>query len=96
MQGAIGLELAREHAPDLILLDMHLPDMHGEAVLERLRADATTRDIPVIVLSADATDRQISRMTAAGVRDYLTKPLEIPRFLDALHDTLGPAQAEAA
>ena len=55
MQGQLGLDLAREHLPDLILLDIHLPDIAGQEVLARLQDDESTRDIPVVVLSADAT-----------------------------------------
>src|SRR5207247_7974919 len=62
MQGSLGLELAREHAPDLILLDLHLPDINGEEVLSRLRSDPKVARVPVIVLSADATPRQIERL----------------------------------
>ncbi|HLJ93596.1 MAG TPA: PAS domain S-box protein [Gemmataceae bacterium] len=81
MQGSLGLELARQYRPDLILLDVHLPDLHGEQVLRRLQASAETRAIPVTVLSADATARQIEQLRAAGARDYLTKPIDVSHFL---------------
>lgn len=55
--GEAGLQLARSHFPDLILLDLQLPDMNGDLVLEHLRRDESTRDIPVVILSADATPR---------------------------------------
>jgi len=55
MQGSIGLTFARQHRPETIILDLHLPDMHGEDVLKRLKAEPETRDIPVIVLTADAS-----------------------------------------
>jgi len=84
MQGRLGLELAREHAPDLILLDIHLPDLDGDEVLARLKADAFTRDIPVVILSADATDVQTKRLLAAGAAAYLTKPIEVGRLLETL------------
>ena len=80
-QGQLGLELAREHRPDLILLDLHLPDTHGEQVLEQLVRDPRTAAIPVLVISADATPGQIERLTAAGARAYLTKPLDVQTFL---------------
>ena len=89
MQGGIGLELAREHHLDLILLDLHLPDMEGDEVLRRLRAEPRTRDIPVIVLSADATPGRIERLLAAGARAYLTKPLQVRQFLLTLEEVLG-------
>ena len=88
MQGRLGLDLARQHHPDLILLDLHLPDMSGLEVLQRLRADPSTRDIPVVVTSADATPGQIERLRAAGADDYLTKPLDIPRLAAAVRQRL--------
>jgi DNA-binding response OmpR family regulator/two-component sensor histidine kinase len=89
-QGRLGLELAREHRPDLILLDLHLPDLPGEEVLERLRAEPLTRAIPVVVLSADATPGQIARLLASGARAYLTKPLDIRRLLEVVEDLTHP------
>lgn len=88
MQGSLGLELAREHLPNLILLDLHLPDIHGQEVLLRLRNDVRTRDIPVIILSADASPRQIEYLLAQGANAYLTKPLEVSRLLEVLHNNL--------
>jgi PAS domain S-box-containing protein len=88
MQGQLGLELAREHQPDLILLDLHLPDLAGDEVLRRLQGDATTRRIPVVIMSADATPNQIVRLRAAGARDYLTKPIDVARFLTVVDDLL--------
>lgn len=84
MQGSLGLELAREHAPDLVLLDLHLPDMNGERVLEALQADERTRDIPVVIASADATAGTMERLLSAGVRGYLTKPFNVPELLAIL------------
>jgi CheY-like chemotaxis protein/anti-sigma regulatory factor (Ser/Thr protein kinase) len=88
MQGRRGLELAREHSPDLILLDLHLPDMLGDEVLEHLREGSRTRTIPVVMLSADATPRQIERLLEAGAKDYLTKPLDVKHFLKVLDENL--------
>lgn len=88
MQGRLGLELAREHHPDLVLLDLHLPDIPGLDVLRQLQDDPTTRNIPVVVLSADATPGQIRRLVAAGCRAYLTKPLNVKKLLAVLDDLL--------
>ena len=77
MTGGDGLEAAMRDRPDLILLDLHLPDIHGEEVLRRLRAEPATADIPVAVLSAEATPGVIRRMQAGGVVAYLTKPLDL-------------------
>ena len=88
MQASLGLELARERMPDLVLLDLHLPDMPGEEVLRRLRADAATREIPVVVLSADATPRRIQDLLESGAYAYLTKPLKVREFLQTLDNVL--------
>jgi CheY-like chemotaxis protein len=90
MTGGLGLTLAREHLPELILLDQHLPDLTGADVLHRLRADPATRGIPVVVVSADATPGQIQRMLDSGATDYLTKPLQLPPFLELLDRLLEP------
>jgi PAS domain S-box-containing protein len=88
MLGAVGLELAREQTPDLIILDLHLPDIPGLEVLERLKADATTRDIPTLVLTADATRRQEDAVLSLGALAYMTKPLDIAAFLAAVCEVL--------
>jgi PAS domain S-box-containing protein len=82
--GRRGVELARTQAPDLILLDLHLPDMPGHEVLRELRTYPETREIPVVVVSADATDAQVARLTSAGVFGYLTKPLDVAKFLNTV------------
>jgi CheY-like chemotaxis protein len=84
LQGVLGVELAQEYEPSLILLDVHLPDIHGYDVLERLRGDSRTIDIPVVVLSADATTWQQRRFKNAGVDDYLSKPLDLQHLLDVI------------
>jgi CheY-like chemotaxis protein len=89
MQGRMGLDLAREHQPDLILLDLHLPDVSGEEVLARLRAEAETAHIPVVVISADAMRDRAVRLIASGARAYVTKPLDVRAFLAILDDVLG-------
>ena len=81
LQGGLGVELAREHLPDVVLLDLHLPDLPGDEVLRRLRADPRTAMIPVIVVSADATAASLERLRAAGADAYLTKPLDVDEFL---------------
>jgi CheY-like chemotaxis protein len=91
LQGQLGVELAREHAPDLVLLDLHLPDIPGEEVLRRLRADARTAAVPVVVISADATPKSIERLRAAGADAYLTKPLNVKLFLSTVERLLGAA-----
>ncbi len=75
--GRTGLRLARQRPPDLVLLDLHLPDLDGEHVFAELRADAATATTPVIVLTADATESRRERLGAAGVEAYLTKPIDV-------------------
>lgn len=89
LQGRLGLELARQHHPVLILLDLHLPDLPGEEVLQQLCDDPTTASIPVVILSADATPRQTQRLLAAGASAYLTKPLDIRQLLRIVDDLLS-------
>ena len=89
MTGQAALELVVRERPDLILLDLHLPDMKGEEVLRRLWAEPATRSIPVAVLSADATSTQEQRALAAGAIAYLTKPLDLARLLRLLDDRLA-------
>jgi CheY-like chemotaxis protein len=86
MQGQLGLELARAHTPDLILLDLQLPDLTGVEVLRRLREEPRTEHIPIIVVSADATPGQMARLRAAGAHDYLTKPLQVRKLLAVLDE----------
>lgn len=80
----LGFELVRQTRVDLVLLDLHLPEISGEEVLRRLQADPSSRDIPVVILSADATSGTIARLLAAGASGFLTKPLDAPRFLRIL------------
>ena len=94
MQGKVGLDLARQHTPDLILLDLHLPDLPGWDVLSQLKADSTTRHIPVVVISADATKRQMNRLMSAGAAHYLTKPLDVNKFFQVLDETNGVDSVE--
>ncbi|MFS8054173.1 CHASE3 domain-containing protein [Rhizobium sp. BR 317] len=86
MLGELGLALAMQHRPDLILLDLDLPDMSGLDVLQRLRSDAKTRAIPVIVISADATEASRQKALAAEATTYLTKPLDLRLFMKTVED----------
>jgi PAS domain S-box-containing protein len=86
--GLDGLSAIRQRRPSLILLDMHLPDIDGLELLRHLQADPDTADIPVIVVSADATDARVKEAIAAGATHYLTKPVNVPQFLGALDELL--------
>ncbi|MEO5953880.1 MAG: ATP-binding protein, partial [Chloroflexia bacterium] len=82
MQGRSGIELAHQHQPDLILLDLHLPDIMGDEVLRELKSDPDTAHIPVIVVSADASQKQIERLLDGGARAYITKPIDVRKFIE--------------
>jgi signal transduction histidine kinase len=89
LQGRLGIELAAEHAPDLILLDLHLPDIPGREVLRQLRADPRTAATPVVVISADATAKTIEALTADGADAFLPKPLDVRAFLATVERLLA-------
>ena len=82
--GTHGASLAREMHPDLVLIDMNLPDMSGLALIHRLRDDPATRGLRCIALSADAMAEQIDAALAAGFDDYWTKPIDVKRVLSDL------------
>jgi len=87
--GTSGIHSARERRPDLILIDMQLPDFDGLEVLRRLRADPSTAAIPCIALSANAMPEDIQLALGAGFADYWTKPLDFRVFLGALDTLFG-------
>jgi signal transduction histidine kinase/ActR/RegA family two-component response regulator len=88
MQGQMGLDLARQHAPQLILLDVALPDLDGFNVLQRLRQSSITRATPVLMITADASDLTHLALLEAGATAVLTKPIHIPSFLAHLDQHL--------
>lgn len=96
MTGRAGLKLAASVAPDLVLLDLDLPDIPGEDVLAALRADPVTAHIPVVVVSADATSWRQERLLAAGATAYIVKPLQLASFVATLDTVLGRSTATSA
>jgi CheY-like chemotaxis protein len=96
MQGSLAFELALQHQPRMIIIDVHLPDMDGFELLQRFKADTRTRDVPVVVLSADATQWQRDRLLGGGASQYLTKPVSVSELLEVVDATIGAAQAEGA
>jgi signal transduction histidine kinase len=85
-EGRRGVSIATDLAPDLIVMDLDLPDIDGEEALSLLLGDARTREIPVVVVTADATSERMQRLLASGAREYLTKPLDVRRFLAVVDD----------
>jgi PAS domain S-box-containing protein len=82
--GSLGIELAEAHQPDLILLDLHLPDLSGHQVLRAIRSSPSTAQTPVVVLTADASAGLAHRLRDSGATGYLTKPLDIDQVLEFL------------
>jgi PAS domain S-box-containing protein len=86
--GEAGIAAAQELLPDLILLDLHLPDIWGDEVLRRLKDNPSTAEISVVMLSADATKDQVQRLLRLGAKAYLTKPLDVRQLLRTLDEQL--------
>jgi len=86
--GLDGLAAVRQKLPDLILLDMHLPDISGMELLRYLKADRRTAGIPIVIVSADALANQIDAAIEAGASHYLTKPVNVSELLGVLDDLL--------
>lgn len=88
MQGQLGLDLARQHAPQLILLDLNLPDLKGMEVLQRLRRLPATVNTPVLMITADASVNTQRELKQAGATAILIKPIQVPVFLALLDQYL--------
>ena len=79
--GAQGVAMAASEQPDLILMDLTLPDIDGWEATRRIKADPTTKHIPVVALTANAMSGDREKAIAAGCDDFDTKPVELPRLL---------------
>ncbi|MDP3359190.1 MAG: PAS domain S-box protein [Lutibacter sp.] len=88
LYGKDVLKLTLDYRPNVILLDLDLPDLHGSEVLKLLQNEPKTKNIPVVVLSADTSQKQITNLLAAGAKAYLTKPLVVLEFLKALDEAM--------
>ena len=88
VDGQAGIEMAREHMPDLILMDLSLPVMDGWTATGKLKADETTRKIPVIALTAHAMTGDREKALEAGCDEFDTKPVELKRLLGKIEQLL--------
>jgi PAS domain S-box-containing protein len=88
MFGKNAVQLALDENPDIILLDLDLPDIHGSEVMKDLQSNPNTKNIPVIVISADVMPEQVRKLQKAGVKNYLTKPLDVMEFLQEIDQEL--------
>jgi CheY-like chemotaxis protein len=93
--GDLGIEFARAYLPEVILMDINLPGLSGIEAMKILRADPLTAHIPIIALSANALAHDIEKAIAAGFFNYLTKPIKVNAFMDALDLALKCAQPES-
>ena len=93
--GTTGIQLARDHQPEVILMDINLPGISGIEALKILREDSSTAHIPVVALSANAMPRDIEKGLQAGFFQYLTKPIKVNEFMEALEAALGFARQVA-
>ena len=82
--GELGIELARAHRPNLILMDINLPGIDGFEVLKILKAYQETQDIPIVAISANAMAKDIERAIAAGFAEYIIKPINVSKFINLL------------
>ncbi len=92
--GAAAIDLARQHHPDLILLDIQLPDISGIDVAQRLKADTQTAAIPIVAVTAFAMPGDRSMILEAGCDDYMSKPININDFLALVEHYIDPSSRE--
>ena len=96
VDGQCGVEMARIHAPDLILMDMSLPVLDGWEATRQLKSDAATQHIPVIALTAHAMSSDREKALEAGCNDYDTKPIELPRLLGKIEAQMSRDENSSA
>jgi CheY-like chemotaxis protein len=89
LAGRLGIEMARQHQPEVILMDINLPDLNGIDALHAIRNDPASAHIPVIAISADAMPHDIVRGLQAGFFEYLTKPILVKEFTETLNKALS-------
>jgi CheY-like chemotaxis protein len=93
--GAVGCAMAASERPDLILMDLNLPEIDGWEATRRLKADPATRDIPIIALSAHALTGEREKALATGCDDFDIKPVEFDRLLAKIEQALAPEATES-
>jgi two-component system cell cycle response regulator DivK len=91
VNGLDGVKLAHEHVPDLVLMDIQLPDINGIEAFERIRGHAATAKVPVVAFTASVTANDRSRIGDAGFDGFLGKPINLKEFLETVRRLLGEA-----
>jgi two-component system, cell cycle response regulator DivK len=92
VNGLDGVKLALQHKPDLVLMDIQLPDINGIEAFERIRAHADTEKIPVVAFTASVTVNDRSRIGDAGFDGFLSKPINLKEFVETIKRVLGEGQ----
>ena len=88
VNGDDGVRLALEHIPDMVLMDIQLPDINGIEAFARIRANAATATVPVVAFTASVTPMDRSRITDAGFNNFIGKPINLKEFLETVRKTL--------
>jgi CheY-like chemotaxis protein len=96
INGTLGVQMARDARPDVILMDINLPGISGIEAMQILRQDPATAHIPIVALSANAMTRDIEKGLAAGFFRYLTKPIRVTELMLTLDEALEQAEREIA
>ncbi len=89
VNGLDGVRLALQHRPDLVLMDIQLPDINGIEAFERIRANANTAATPVVAFTASVTANDRHRITAAGFSAFIGKPINLKEFIETVRKTLA-------
>ncbi len=92
-EGRQGLAMIQEHKPDLVLLDLMLPNMDGFEICEHAKADESTRHIPIIFLTAQPQPASVAKAMALGAAGYIVKPFDPIRIIDQINEALARVQA---
>ena len=94
--GHAVLDLAREHKPDLILMDIQLPEVSGLDVTKWLKDDDELKEIPVVAITAFAMKGDEQKIRAGGCEDYISKPISVTHFMDVVQTYLGDSKLETS
>jgi chemosensory pili system protein ChpA (sensor histidine kinase/response regulator) len=92
--GVEAISTLREHMPDIILLDVEMPRMDGYEFAAHVRNDADTADVPIVMITSRVSDKHKARAIELGVNDYLGKPYQEAKLLDAVNSLLGREESE--
>jgi CheY-like chemotaxis protein len=93
--GLEAVQIAQQHQPDLILMDIQMPTMDGLEAIRQIRSEAATHSIPIIALTALAMPGDLERCIAAGANHYLAKPVKLKQLLELIADYLAPTDPES-